>query len=166
MIQSGPSIPAQAPAHVRSILTATQETLSLLFEAEATYSEARVCPAQTPGTSEVSVIVSFTGGIQGHMLLGMSREAACAMASTLLMEEVTAFDDMTRSGVAEIANIVAGGCATALHREGFQTNITVPSVIAGERVQISWPNLFILETVLGLPVGEVHMAVGLKVAAR
>lgn len=165
MPNPAPSIPAQAPAHVRAILTATQETLGLLFDAEPAFADARLCAASTPRATEVSVIVSFTGEVQGHVLLGMARATAVRMASALLMEELTAFDDLTRSGVAEVANIVAGGCATALHRDGYATNITVPSVIVGDRVEVSWPNLFIIETRLGLPAGEVQMAVGLKVRA-
>lgn len=160
-----PPLPSQAPAHVRAILAATHETLGLLFETEPVFGEARVCPAQTPRSSDVVVIVSFTGGVSGHILLGTSRETACAMASALLMEDVVVFDQLTRSGMAEIANIVAGACATALHRDGFETNITVPSVIAGEHIEVSWPNLFILDTSLVLPAGEIKMAVGLKVSA-
>lgn len=160
-----PSVLAQAPAHIRAILAATQETLSLLFESEAVFAAARVCPAMTPRANEVSVIVSLTGAVQGHILLGMTQPVACAMAATLLQEEMPVFDDMARSGVAEIANIVAGGCATALHRDGFVASITVPSVIVGDKVEVTWPNMFVLETTLVLPAGEIGMAVGLKVAS-
>ncbi len=163
MTITGPSLPAQAPLHMRAILVATHETLGLLFESEPEFGDARVCPAQTPRANDVIVIVSFTGAVKGHILLGMSRPTACAMAATLLMEEPAEFDDLTRSGVAEIANIVAGGCATALHREGYDATITVPSVIVGEHVEVSWPNLYVLETSLLLPAGDVKMAVGLKV---
>ena len=159
----GSSVPDQAPSHVRAILLATQETLALLFDVAPTFGEARVCSAQTPRESETSVIVGFTGAVQGQILLGMTRATANALAGALLMEELTAFDEMTVSGMAEIANIVAGGCATALHQKGWPTSITVPSVISGEHVQITWPNLFVLETVLTLPMGQIAMAVGLKV---
>lgn len=161
MIDSG--LLAQAPAHVRAILAATQETLGLLFDAQPAFGQAKVCPAQMPHEHEVNVIVGFTGGIQGQMLFGMSRREAVAMASVLLMEDLPAWGDMTASGMAEIANIVAGGCATALHQQGFVANITVPSVIAGEHVQITWPNLFILDTSLTLPCASIGVAVGVKV---
>ena len=163
MTIAGPSLPAQAPPHVRAILVATHETLGLLFDCEAAFGEARVGRAQAPRASEVIVVVGFTGMVQGHILLGMSRPTACAMAATLLMELPSAFDDLTRSAMAEIANIVAGSCATGLHRDGYEANISVPSVIVGQRVEVSWPNLYVLETTLQLPAGEVEMAIGLKV---
>lgn len=165
-MNSPSSVLAQAPEHVRAILTATAETLALLFDAEASYVDPRVCPASRPRVSDVSVIVGFTGAVQGQILLGLDKAAACRMASVLLMEEIDTWGEMTASGMAEIANIVAGGCATALHQKGWPSNITVPSVIAGEQVQISWPNLFVLETTLSLPMGTIAMAVGLKVTGE
>ena len=159
----GPDLVAQAPAHVRAILAATRETLGLLFDAEPTFGQAKVCPAQMPREHEVNVIVGFTGAVQGQLLLGMSKAEAGRLASGLLMEELPAWGEMTASGMAEIANIVAGGCATALHQQGFVASITVPSVIAGEHVVITWPNLFILDTSLHLPDAEIGLAVGVKV---
>jgi CheY-specific phosphatase CheX len=164
MTKPSSAVLSQAPEHVRPILIATGETLALLFEAELTFGEPRVSPANRPRVNEVNVIVGFTGTIQGQILLGMTRQTACKMASILLMEEIDEWGEMTASGMAEIANIVAGGCATALHQKGWPSNITVPSVIAGEQVQISWPNLFVLDTSLTLPMGEIALAIGLKVS--
>jgi chemotaxis protein CheX len=164
MSSAQPSVLAQAPEHIRAILAATSDTLAALFEVELTFSEPRVAPANRLRESEVTVLVGFTGTVQGQILLGMSRQSACQMASVLLMEEIPEWGEMTASGMAEIANIVAGGCATSLHQKGWPSNITVPSVIAGDHVQISWPNLFVLETTLDLPMGTIAMAVGLKVA--
>ncbi len=161
---SNPGLTAQVPAHVRAILTATQETLGLLFDVEPSFGPARVCSAQMPRENDVNVIVGFTGGVRGQILLGMTRRSACQMASVLMMEELPEWNELTASGMAEIANIVAGGCATSLHQSGIAANITVPSVISGEHVQITWPNLFILETTLTLPQGTLNMAVGVKVA--
>ena len=156
----------QAPAHVRAILTATGETLALLFESELSFGDAHVSPAQRPRENEINVIVGFTGAVQGQILLGVRRDTACAMASVLLMEELTSWCEMTASGMAEIANIVAGGCATVLHQKGWPSNITTPSVIAGDHIEISWPNLYVLETSLNLPMGAMTMAVGLKVSSE
>lgn len=154
---------AQAPVHVRSILAATRDTVARLFAQDAVYVRARVRPADATRTDEVAVIVSIAGAVQGHILLGMTMGVACTMAGTLLGEDLPAFDDMTRSGVAEIANIVAGGCATALHRDGYAVDITVPSVIVGGGVAVTWPTTFVLEAALALPAGEIGMAVGLAV---
>ncbi len=159
----GPSVPAEAPTHVRAIMFATYARLGMLFNSEPSFGETRVCPALGVRANDVVVIVSFTGMVKGHVLLGMSRPTACAVAATLLMEEPAEFDDMTRSAVAEVANIVAGGCATSLHQEGYEAAITVPSVITGEQVEVSWPNLFVIETSIVLPAGEVELAVGLQV---
>ena len=158
----GPSLPTEAPTHVRAIMFATYARLGTLFDVEPDFGETRVCPALNVRGNDVIVIVSFTGQVKGHVLLGMSRPTACAVAAALLMEPPAAFGELTRSAVAEIGNIVAGGCATALHQEGYDAAITVPSVIVGERVEVAWPHLFVIETAIMLPAGPVDLAVGLQ----
>ena len=154
---------AQVPPHVRALLVATQETLGLLFDAEPTFGPGKASPAHAARSHDVNVIVGFTGAVQGQMLLGMTKAEAIRLASTLLMEELEAWGELTASGIAEIGNIVAGGCATALHQHGYVVSITVPSVVAGERVEVTWPNLFVLDTSLSLPDAQVGLAIGVKV---
>ena len=55
---------AQVPAHLRAVLAATQETLGFLFDAQPTFGQGRVCPAQMPREHEVSVIVGFMGDVR------------------------------------------------------------------------------------------------------
>lgn len=154
---------AQVPPHVRALLVATQETLGLLFDAEPSFGPGKASPAQVARSHDVNVIVGFTGAVQGQMLLGMTRAEAIRLASVLMMEDLEEWGELTASGIAEIGNIVAGGCATALHQHGYAVSITVPSVVAGERVEITWPNLFVLDTSLALPDALVGVAIGVKV---
>ena len=65
MTIAGPSLPAQAPPHVRAILVATHETLGLLFDCEAAFGEARVGRAQAPRASEVIVAWLLVGAGEG-----------------------------------------------------------------------------------------------------
>ena len=58
---------------------------------------------------------------------------------------------------------------SALHKtyEGLEVAVLNGidlNVIAGEQVQISWPNLFVLDTSLSLPMGDIALAIGLKVS--
>jgi chemotaxis protein CheX len=153
----------QAPIHIQAILTATSQTLGMLFNDEPSIQAPTVKSAKSPTETEVSVMVGFTGDVKGQILLGMSRKMAQDMAGALLMSPLDTFDELTKSGMAEIANMVAGSCATELHGHGLESNITVPTVIAGEHVQVSWPNLFILETTVAMEMGAITLAIGLKI---
>jgi chemotaxis protein CheX len=153
----------QAPVHIQAILTATRQTMAMLFSDDPRIEAPVVKPAKSPTATEVSVMVGFTGDVKGQILLGMSRRMAQDMAGTLLGTTLDTFDELTQSAMAEIANMTAGSCATELHGRGLASNITVPTVIAGEQVQVSWPNLYILETTIALRMGSLTLAIGLKI---
>lgn len=153
----------QAPVHIQAIIRATSQTFGLLFNDEPSIGAPQVKPAKSPTESEVSVMVGFTGDVKGQILLGMSKRVAQDMAGTLLGSPVDTYDELVNSAMAEIGNMTAGSCATELHGHGFESNITVPTVIVGTHVQVSWPNLYILETQVRSSIGEVTLAIGLKI---
>jgi CheY-specific phosphatase CheX len=157
------TVQLQAPVHIQAILTATSQTLGMLFGDEPRLGSPALRPAaQSTGQAELCVIVGFTGAVQGQLLLGLSRQLAAELAGALL-GSTPAFDELAMSGMAEIGNMVAGACATELHGHGFATNITVPTVIAGQHVQVSWPNMYVLETRVDMRLGTLSLAIGLKV---
>jgi chemotaxis protein CheX len=160
-----PTSPAQmqAPVHIQAILTATSQTLGMLFNEAPAIEAPVVKSAKSPTGSEVSVMVGFTGDVKGQILLGMSKRMAQDMAGTLLGSPIESFDELVKSAMAEIGNMTAGSCATELHNQGLESNITVPTVIAGDHVQVSWPNLYILETTVKLRFGQITLAIGLKI---
>lgn len=151
----------QAPLLVQAVLTATGLTLGALFHEAPAIQPPRLTPAQSPTGTEVCVMIGFTGDVKGQILLGMSRRVARDLAGVLLGAPQPAVDELVRSAMAEIANIAAGGCATELHGHGLITNITAPTVIVGDHVELSWPDLPILEARVRLSLGELTLAIGL-----
>jgi chemotaxis protein CheX len=151
----------QAPLHVQAVLTATGQTLGALFHEAPAIEPPRLNPAQSPAGTEVCVMVGITGDVKGQILLGMSRRVARDLAGALLGARQAVIDELVRSAIAEIANIAAGGCATELHGHGLNANITAPTVIVGDHIQVSWPDLPILESRVRLSLGELTLAVGL-----
>ena len=119
-------------------------------------------PGALPSPSEVSVSVGFVGDMSGQVVLGMSRAVALEMAGTLLMAPLADFDEIAQSGMAEVGNMVAGACATALAEQGPAINITVPTLISGDAVQGRIPQLTIFETTFQLPFGPLRFAVGVR----
>lgn len=151
------------PPHIGAILQGTSQTLEALFGQSPTLGKLQMHPAATTTDAEVNVLVGFTGGVSGQILIGIDVAEALAMASLLMMSEVTAFDEITRSALAEVGNMIAGNCATQLHTQGIESNITVPTIIQGQQVRVSWPNLYLQKTTIQVPFGAIHLAIGLKI---
>jgi chemotaxis protein CheX len=121
---------------------------------------------QAPRPGEANVMLGFSGDMSGQLMLGMTEDAACRLAGTLLMQDMAAFDEVVRSGVAELGNMVAGGLATAFAQQGVQLNITVPTVLSGRDVHVSWPGLAVCAYTIALPFATLRLALGIKPGAR
>jgi chemotaxis protein CheX len=155
-----------APQHIQAILAGATHTFGSLFEGAAIHTTALVPAHAMPG-DEINVLVGFTDDLQGQILIGFPRSVALALSTHMMGgQAVTEFDELTQSILAEVGNMTAGSCATELHKLGLEANITCPTVIMGQQVQLGWPQLYILRTVIQLPFGFASLAIGLKVAHK
>lgn len=161
------STPTGAPLHIQAILEAARQTFGTLFGESAAVEPPTLVPAHAVAGEDVSVLVGFTDDLQGQILIGMPRDVALAL-STHMMDGMafTGFDELTQSILAELGNMTAGGCATALHGHGLRCNITCPTVIIGQQLQLGWPQMYILRAPIRLPFGTASLAIGLKVSSR
>lgn len=156
-----------APAVSQAVAAGVGNTFETLFGVTPAIAIAPRRPGgEAPMPSEANVMLGFSGDMSGQLMLGMSEAAACRLAGTLLMAEMAAFDEVVRSGVAELGNMVAGGCATAFAGQGVRLSITVPTVLSGRDVRVSWPGLEVCEYTITLPFGTLRLALGIKPEPR
>ena len=60
------------------------------------------------------------------------------IASAMMMGmKITELDEMSKSAIAESANMILGNAATILYNKGIKIEITPPSLMTGENIQIS-----------------------------
>ncbi|MOA29452.1 CheY-P phosphatase CheX [compost metagenome] len=113
------------------------------------------------------MLVGFTDDLQGQILIGFPASVALGVSTQMMGgAPVETFDELTQSILAEIGNMTAGSCATELHKLGLRANITCPTVIMGQQLQLGWPQLYILRAAITLPFGDASLAIGLKVAQK
>jgi len=98
---------------------------------------------QTPYESDnIVVIVGLTGNIRGQVIMALGAKAAIKIASAMMGGmEVTELDDMSRSAIAELANMIMGNSATLLSGKGLRVEITPPSLLTAERLTIAPANM-------------------------
>ena len=110
----------------------------------------------------VVAIIGITGDVTGRVFLDMNKETALSVASKMNNEEITEFDDLVIATVTELANMIAGKAITKLHESGFDFNITPPSLIFGERIQLTDGKIDSLVVPLELPEGKIEVSVGIR----
>ena len=75
--------------------------------------------------------------------------------------EVTSLDEMAWSALSELGNMITGNAATLLSQNGYDLDITPPSVIRGTDVEVS-TRVPALVVPLSTPFGRVEINVALE----
>ena len=91
-------------------------------------------------SESIVIIVGLTGKIRGQAIFSMSKQLAKSIASSMMGGiHVDEFDEISKSAISEMTNMILGNAATLLYNRGVSIEITPPSLLMGDNVQIS-PN--------------------------
>lgn len=86
----------------------------------------------------IIIIVGITGDLRGQVIINMDSAVACAIASHMMMGmPVPELNDMAKSAVSELSNMILGNSATILSQKGKNVDITPPSICFGRNLTIT-----------------------------
>ncbi|MBF0124217.1 MAG: chemotaxis protein CheX [Magnetococcales bacterium] len=99
---------------------------------------AKVAYVQAP--AEVSVIVGFSGGIDGGTRLACSTHIACVLASALAGEKYRELGEEAKDAFAEVGNMLAGGIQTKLTSKMRldEVHMSTPTIVSGSNYEIDY----------------------------
>lgn len=87
--------------------------------------------------SGVNIIVGIVGEIKGNVVYSIDLENAKNIASTMMMGmPVDELDEMSKSALSELANMLTAGAATAFYDMGIKVDISTPTLLEGKNVSI------------------------------
>jgi len=99
--------------------------------------------AMQPGTVETAapdlhehhvwIRIDLKGDLEGQVAFGLAPEMALKIAGAMMGGfELSDLDEMSRSAIAELANMISGGACVALSNNGMHFDITPPQVQVGD----------------------------------
>lgn len=88
-------------------------------------------------SQQVTIMAGVNGDIEGMALYGMSLVTAEKIASAMIGSPVMELDAMALSAISELGNMITGNATTMLSKNGFNVDITPPSVVRGTNVEVS-----------------------------
>ena len=91
----------------------------------------RTAPSNVGG---VGICLGITGKIRGQVVFSMKKSVACEIASKMMMQTVEELDEVSRSAVTELANMIMGRSAATLFEQGLKIDITPPAFLLGENL--------------------------------
>lgn len=74
--------------------------------------------------------IGLKGHLRGDIVFGFPETVALRIVSGMMGGyTVSEFDEMSRSALAELGNMISGNASTLLYNEGIQVDITPPKII-------------------------------------
>lgn len=113
---------------------------------------------------DIVVRLGVFGGINGQALLCFDEKFAVALVNNMFstMGDATTLDDLSKSGLCELGNMIVGNAATLLFSSGFKVDITTPSILEAEDIK----NNKLFQKSLNIPLECGYSVVNLKILIK
>lgn len=123
--------------YINPFIEASQQVFQMVIGVKPSLK--KVYLRTSPYSSDsVAVMVGLSGKVHGQVIISLSVDTAKLIASTMMGGmPVDIFDDMAKSAIAELGNMIIGNTATILSTKGINVEITPPSLMMGESLAIS-----------------------------
>ena len=116
-------------------------------------------------SNDVTVLLGVAGAVHGHIILSMDTPLALRVASAMMMgAPMQAFDELGKSAVCELGNMITGNAMTTLATMGFPCDTTPPSIVIGRGATITMQIKTMISVPMGGPLGTFELMVALKEA--
>ncbi len=113
-------------------------------------------------SNEVVVSLGIIGELKGQVVISMQRDCAKKLASKMMMGmPVDELNEMSRSALCELGNMIMGNVATALFNTGTQIDITPPTLLIGSNIEIFAAKMITIN--IPLLSDEIHIDLDISV---
>lgn len=111
--------------------------------------------------ADVNTIIGVTGQLEGQVIYTFEERVALRIASALMGEAVEELDELAKSAVAELGNIITGNAAIGLSENGYNCILTPPTLLTGKELIVTT-----FTPVLNIPFSTDFGSVTVHVALR
>ncbi|MDK2808617.1 MAG: chemotaxis protein CheX [Clostridiales bacterium] len=95
--------------------------------------------------SGVVIIVGIVGAIKGNVVYSIETEHAKKIASTMMMGmPVVELDDMSKSALSELTNMLTANAATSFSKIGVEIDISTPTLLYGKNISVKMSSAQVL----------------------
>jgi chemotaxis protein CheX len=85
----------------------------------------------------VAALVGLAGDVEGRVLFDMTKDTALYVAGAMNQDTFTAFDELAKATIQELANMITAQAVTKLHDLGFKFDLTPPALFTGDNMEVS-----------------------------
>lgn len=148
--------------HINSFIKASTEVLNNFVTDKFAVGKPFIRSNPFP-TREIVIILGITGDIKGQAVFSLTEDMAKAVASGMMMGmPVDEIDEMAKSALSELGNMIMGNSATLLFNVGVKIDITPPSLVKGTSIEISSAGMETICVPLNSELGTIEFDIAIK----
>ncbi len=123
--------------YINPFIEASQSVIKMLCGSESKLG--KVYLRNSPlSVDQVVIMIGIVGKIKGQVCFELSMETAKKVASAMMGGmAVSELDEISKSAVSEMGNMIMGNASTIFAKKGISIDITPPSLLTGEKIEIS-----------------------------
>lgn len=123
--------------YINPFIEASQSVIKMMLNVDAKMGKVYVKKTHKM-SNNIAIFVGLTGKIRGQVVFCMSSETACYIASKMMGGfDMPELNEIAKSAISELTNMILGNTATILYSKGIGIDITPPSFVMGENMQVS-----------------------------
>lgn len=148
--------------YINPFIKATTEVLRTITNVEFQTGKPYI-KASPYNPKSVIIIVGITGEIRGQAVISMDLDVAKNVASAMMMGmPVEELDELAKSAISELGNMIMGNTATLLFNTGVNIDITPPTLMTADGLSISSGSMRTVGIPLTSEIGELNLDISVK----
>jgi chemotaxis protein CheX len=88
-------------------------------------------------SDDITVLINLVGDVYGVVMYGMPLSTGLNMVSHIMGQKFDELDSLAQSGIAELGNVISGQATIRFSEAGYESNISTPTVLIGNGIEIS-----------------------------
>ncbi|SDS11795.1 chemotaxis protein CheX [Paenibacillaceae bacterium GAS479] len=88
-------------------------------------------------TGFIWIQIQLIGQVNGEIVFGLSEDSALKIVSAMMGGfEISVLDEMGKSAISELSNMISGNASTRLSNQGVHVDITPPALLQEYQIQL------------------------------
>jgi len=143
-------------AHLKPFISAARNIIEQALDAEAVFEKPFI--KESPFIADdLLVIIGITGLMNGKVMVTADKNSCVNIASKMSRGKTIGFDEIAKSAIGELCNMILGSTATLFANQGSHISITSPTIIEGCNIKVSQKEAIISIPVKIADIGELVM---------
>ncbi|MFZ5943110.1 MAG: chemotaxis protein CheX [Bacillota bacterium] len=123
--------------YINPFLKATSDIVTQVLGTMPAFEKAYVKDTPVNSQEELLIIIGVTGEMNGKVIINIDKVSCVNIASQMMGGMDVEFNELSKSAVSELCNMILGTTATLFANQGIAINITSPTVLEGSNIVIT-----------------------------